>query len=477
MSIPRIMIAAPKSGSGKTLITCSLLWALKKMNMDVCAFKCGPDYIDPMFHREVIGIPSENLDTFFTGESKTRDIFEGFSSDHDIAVIEGVMGLFDGVGGISEIASSYHLAYVTDTPVILLVDAHGMGRSIIPLIEGMLSYDRKKLIKGIILNRISKSFYEVISKALIETLTENEHDVKLLGYFEKRDELSVSGRHLGLKLPAEIEDIKDKLETGADYIKKTVDIKELISIAGSFVDNENYKKSDNYRTDLPDPDNSKAKKKEFTGKDICNFGITLAVARDEAFCFYYDANIRMFKERGVSIKYFSPLHDKKLPRDADGILLGGGYPELYAKELSNNKTMLSSIKNAIKEGVPSLAECGGFMYLHRELEDDNGRTYALANVIDEKVTYTGKPVRFGYVELSDKENRFLSDGYKIKGHEFHYYDSTGNGTDVCAVKPLTGRSWDCCYVGENHWWGFPHLYYPSCPDFVDEFIKMMTKRK
>lgn len=482
MSIPRIMIAAPKSGSGKTLITCSLLGALKKKNIDVVSCKCGPDYIDPMFHRTVIGIPSENLDTYFTGEEKTREIFDSFSNGHDMAVMEGVMGLYDGVGGISEIGSSYHLASVTDTPIVLVVDAHGMGRSIIPLIIGLLSYDKNKLIKGIILNRISKSFYEIIDGIIKNALSENGYDVKLLGYFEKKDELSVSSRHLGLKLPSEIDDIKDKLNKGADYISKTIDIDEIIKIAGG--EDNKVNKTDKYNV----TDNSdKSELSDFSVfKSIPDNNIedlnkkcdlTLAVARDEAFCFYYEANIRMFKERGVKIKYFSPLHDERLPEDIDGLLLGGGYPEIYADELSNNRSMLVSVKKAISEGLPALAECGGFMYLHKELEDDKGKTYSLVGVIDAKVGYTGKLVRFGYVELSDKESRFLSDENKIKGHEFHYYDSTDNGTDVKAVKPITERTWDCCYVSDNHWWGFPHLYYPSCTSFVDEFIKRMDERK
>ncbi len=318
---------------------------------------------------------------------------------------------------------------------------------------------------------------------LIEFIGQDEvfyTDKKIKNLEKENNQLKMTINNINNKvnnIENQIEDIKDKLETGADYISKTVDIKEIISIAGSFVDNENYKKSDNYRTDSPVSDNSNAKKKEFTGKDICIFGITLAVARDEAFCFYYDTNIRMFEKRGVKIKYFSPLHDERLPEDIDGLLLGGGYPELYAKGLSNNKTMLASIKNAISDGLPSLAECGGFMYLHRELEDDKGNTYALTGVIDAKVSYTGKLVRFGYVELSDKESRFLSDDYIIKGHEFHYYDSTDNGTDVRAVKPITDKTWDCCYVSDNHWWGFSHLYYPSCPSFVDAFIKKMAERK
>ena len=468
MNTSRIMIAAPKSGSGKTLITCALLGALKKRQINIASCKCGPDYIDPMFHRTVLGIPSENLDTFFTEEDETRRLFAEFSAPYDMVLMEGVMGLYDGLGGIRKEGSSYHLAEVTDTPIILVVDVHGMGYSMIPVISGLLKYDRKHLIKGIILNRISKNFYETISPIIKEEIS-----IEVLGYFENKEELKIDSRHLGLKLPNEIEDIKALLDKGVDYIEKTVNIDRLIELA----DGEDELKTDrNCGNNLTETEG--AHHKSLTEKDYnINQKLTLAVARDEAFCFYYEANLRMFEEKGVTIKYFSPIHDKELPQDVDGILLGGGYPETYAKELSQNKSMLVSVKKAIAEGLPSLAECGGFMYLHKELKDDMGSNYSMVGVIDEEVYYTGKSVRFGYIELKDKSSKFLSNEYIIKGHEFHYYDSTDNGADVCAVKPTSEKSWDCCYVSDNHWWGFPHLYYPSCPSFVDEFIKRMEERK
>ena len=454
MSIPRIMIAATGSGCGKTLITCSLLGALKKMNIDVAAFKCGPDYIDPMFHRTVLDIPSDNLDTYFTGKEKTKEIFDSFSKGHELAVMEGVMGLYDGAGGVSPEGSSYELASITHTPVILVIDAHGMGRSVVPVIAGMLSYDKEKLIKGVILNRVSKSYFLTLSKLIKEEL-----DIEVLGYFEKKSELSISSRHLGLTLPSEIADIKAKLDKGAEYICETVDIERIKEISECFgVDSD---KKNHPMTD----ENEK--------EENNNDSITLAVAKDEAFCFYYEANLRMFKERGVKIEFFSPLHDKEIPGNCSGILLGGGYPELYAKQLSENKSMLDSIKAAIKKGIPSLAECGGFMYLHRELEDAEKNVFELAGVIDEKVGYVGRPVRFGYIEIRDKNGLFLLKDKRIKGHEFHYYDSTGNGDGAIAVKPVSNKTWDCCYIKDDHFWGFPHLYYPSCPEFVEAFIDKM----
>ena len=473
MNTSRIMIAAPKSGSGKTLITCALLGALKKRQINIASCKCGPDYIDPMFHRTVLGITSENLDTFFTGEDETRRIFAEFSVPYDMVLMEGVMGLYDGLGGVRKEGSSYHLAEVTDTPIILVVDVHGMGYSMIPFISGFLEYDKKHLIKGIILNRISKGFYETICPMIKKELS-----IEVLGYFENKTEFQIDSRHLGLRLPNEIEDIKGILDKSTDYIEDTVDVDRLIELAGRAEETDTKElNSDSDKKNIIKNEFEKSLfENEYKNSDTCK-KLTLAVARDEAFCFYYEANLRMFEERRVTIKFFSPIHDKELPQDIDGILLGGGYPETYAKELSHNKSMLVSVKKAIAEGIPSLAECGGFMYLHKELKDDKGSTYSMVGVIDEEVYYTGKSVRFGYVELKDKDNKFISEDKKIKGHEFHYYDSTDNGADVCALKPVTEKSWDCCYVGENHWWGFPHIYYPSCPFFVDEFIKKMYDSK
>jgi cobyrinic acid a,c-diamide synthase len=448
--IPRVLIGAPKSGSGKTLITCALLGALKKRNIDVMAFKCGPDYIDPMFHRTVQNIPAENLDTFFLGEEKTKELFiDCMMNQSDMAVMEGVMGLFDGLGGVREEGSAYHLAKITRTPVILVVDVHGMGRSMIPLIRGFVEYDRDNLIKGIILNRISGKFFETM-----RTMIEEEISVPVLGYFPNNKELTFESRHLGLKMPEEMKDINRKLETASNQLEQCVDMDKLIEIARDAeclsCDSKIYV---NY------------KRREH---------LTLAVARDEAFCFYYEANLREFEKRGVQIKYFSPLNDSKLPNGISGILLGGGYPELYAKRLSLNEGMRKSIKSKIEQGMPSLAECGGFMYLHKELMTKEGDIFEMAGLIDAKVSYTGRLVRFGYVEIEEKSDIFLHNK-SIKGHEFHYFDSEDNGSDCIATKPVSGQWSECIHESDNHLWGFPHLYYPSNPEIIDKFIDAMDR--
>ena len=471
MNIPRIMIAGTKSGSGKTTITCGIIRALTRgvmstgEGLNVHAFKCGPDYIDPMFHRSALGVPSKNLDLFFTDEETTRGLFlEG--NDGDISVIEGVMGLYDGIGGVSSVASSYHLASVLETPIVLVIDAHGMGRSIIAELRGFLSMDENHLIKGVILNRISASFYGVIAPVI-----EEELDIKVLGYFPKSEGIKIESRHLGLLLPNEIAELDAMLDKAADIICESVDLKALVDMAG---DDEPGGRGQSVISDRwgqgppitfdkmiggPCPHLSSTSSKR------------LAIARDEAFCFYYEDNLRMLEAAGLTLVPFSPIHDEKLPEDIRGLILGGGYPENFLEQLSNNKSMLESIKAAIDRGIPSLAECGGFMYLHEEIKDKDGKSFQMVGVIPGSCEYKDKLVRFGYMTIEEKEGNFLAgiDNRKINGHEFHYYDSTNNGSDCLSVKPSGKRSWESAHVGDNHWWGFAHLYYPSNPEFVWAF--------
>ena len=455
MKINRFMIAAPKSGSGKTMITCALLQLLKDSGKNVSSYKCGPDYIDPMFHQKVLGVPSKNLDTFFTDEKTTVQLFLDKRADGDFAVLEGVMGLYDGLGGIYEQGSSYHLAKVTQTPIILVVDAKGMGKSVLALIAGFLQYDTQHLIKGVLLNRMSKGYYDII-----KPLIEKELSVKVVGYFPEQKDIGFSSRHLGLVMPDELADIKEQLDELAGRLKKTIDLDMLLDIA---VEAEEITKTTN--TEQMQIQNQ-------------NNTVNIAVAMDEAFCFYYEDNLRLLEKCGAKLQYFSPLHDTSLPKDCDALLLGGGYPELYAKELSENLSMRNSIKTAFKTGLPTVAECGGFMYLHTYIhniceEDADAQNYVfgMTGALDSECHFKGKLVRFGYIELAEKHSNFLPPNEKIKAHEFHYYDSTDNGADCIATKPATGRSYDCVISHDNYWLGFPHLYYPSNPHFAESLVR------
>nr|WP_308650288.1 cobyrinate a,c-diamide synthase [uncultured Agathobacter sp.] len=507
MKINRFMIAAPKSGSGKTMITCALLQLLKDSRKNVSSYKCGPDYIDPMFHKKVLGVPSKNLDTFFTDEKTTVQLFLDKRADGDFAVLEGVMGLYDGLGGIYEQGSSYHLAKVTQTPIILVVDAKGMGKSVLALIAGFLQYDTHHLIKGVLLNRMSKGYYDII-----KPLIEKELSVKVVGYFPEQKDIGLSSRHLGLVMPDELSDIKKQLNETADRLKKTIDMELFMDIAAEADEIGDSGSADIYNE--KSIDNCAQNKFTKIIKSDCetqyqttnteqmqiqnqNNTVNIAVAMDEAFCFYYEDNLRLLEKCGAKLQYFSPLHDTKLPDNCDALLLGGGYPELYAKELSENVSMRESIKKAFRAGLPTVAECGGFMYLHKYIHDicddtdeqnkadvqNNADTQyntdtqndvsvsQLVGALDSECHFKGKLVRFGYIELAEKHNNFLPPNEKIKAHEFHYYDSTDNGADCIATKPATGRSYDCVISHDNYWLGFPHLYYPSNPHFAESLVR------
>lgn len=462
MNIPRILIGAVGSGSGKTLLTCGLLTIFAEEKRKVNAFKCGPDYIDPMFHKRVLGIPSKNLDTFFTGEGLTRKLFLEAAAGAELAVMEGVMGLYDGLGGIQKEGSSYHLAEVTKTPVILVVNAHGMGRSVLPLIQGFLDFDTCGLIRGVILNRTSRQFCEVI-RPEIEAVC----GIPVLGCLPKQPDIRMESRHLGLIMPEEIADIKKQMAAVAAVLRETLEIEKILEIAESAeaLEEPEIAETANVHGD------GKKRIAEVEGVETVKIG----VARDEAFCFYYEDNLALLKKAGAELVYFSPLHDEKLPAGLCGLLLGGGYPELYAKQLGDNTKLREEIAERIAEGMPTIAECGGFLYLHETLEDMEQKEYPMVGVIPGKGFYTGKLVRFGYVELTEKKADFLPPGERILGHEFHYFDSTSNGADVTAKKPVTGHSWDCVHESDTAFMGFPHLYYYSNPEYVYRFIEKAVR--
>lgn len=446
MNIKRVMIAAPKSGSGKTGITCALLKSLKNKGIKTVSFKCGPDYIDPMYHKNALGVPSYNLDTFFTGEKRTRSLFARNASGFDFAVFEGVMGLFDGAGGVRADGSSYDLARVTKTPIILVIDAKGMGRSIIPEILGFKSYDKENLIKGVILNRTSEGMFNIL-----KPLIEEECDIFALGFIPDMKDRAFSSRHLGLVTPDDTGNLDEVLEELTGYFEKNVSFEELEEIAGSAEDIEAEALPETAKDDSKQP--------------------VIAVAKDEAFCFIYEDNLTELKNAGAKIVFFSPIHDACIPEGVAGLILPGGYPELHLKELSENTSMLESIRKAYEAKMPIFAECGGFMYLQKSIEDKDGVVYITTELFDGELKFKGKPVRFGYVTLKEKSPNFLDEGEEIKGHEFHYYDCDDNGSDVICTKPFTGRTYEAVKDFDNVWAGFPHLYFPSNPSFAQKFVE------
>lgn len=452
MKMPRILFAAGASGSGKTMITCGFLQALVNRGLRPASFKCGPDYIDPMFHSRVIGTKSRNLDTFFTSGEITRYLLSVNGKDCDLAVMEGVMGYYDGVGGNTSKASAYDLADTTDTPVILIVNSKGMSVSLAAYIKGFLEFQKNSHIKGVIFNQMSPMLYPRMKALVEESLS-----VQVLGYVPKVEDCTIESRHLGLVLPEEIDDLKGRLLHLSEILEKTLDIDGILALAeaaGELSGSEDcLKENEAYRYCSPKP-------------------LRIGVAKDEAFCFFYEDNFRLLKSMGAELVWFSPVHDKALPKNLDGLLLYGGYPELYAADLEENSSMRREVKEAIAGGMPCLAECGGFLYLHQELEDMEGAPHEMAGVIEGKAYRTGKLGRFGYISLKQQKEVLGEENLgEIPAHEFHYFDSPHCGDSFYAEKPGGKRGWHCIQGEKNLMTGFPHLYYYGNPEVPKAFLK------
>ena len=501
---PRVMLAASASCSGKTLITCVLLQALKNRGLVPDAFKCGPDYIDPMFHRTVTGKDSRNLDSFFSDRHEIRRIIS--SGDGDCAVLEGVMGIYDGADMESFRGSCYEVALESETPVILIVDAARKGRTLLAEIKGILSEDQEGCIKGLILNQISASFYASLKGVLEKELKQAGFRTAVLGYLPVLSGLNLNSRHLGLVLPGEIGDLPVQMEKAAKVMEQSVDVNTILKVmnlagvpeiggaADDITDHAVTDTADHAVTDAADhvvTDITDHAVTDITDHAVTDTAVhagagstehfseedplTLGVAYDSAFCFYYRENLDLFAKKGVKVLFFSPLRDQSIPEHVSGLLFGGGYPELHLKELSENKSMLDSVREAIGRGIPSLAECGGFMYLHDTITDAAGETYRLAGAVKGACRYTGHLVRFGYLELlsSRMQDEYYQSFVGMRGHEFHYYESTACGDSYVAGKPFKDRKWSCMVTEKNGFWGFPHFYYGSNPEAVDRFIQKM----
>ena len=463
MKIPRMMIAAAASGSGKTVVTCALLAVLKSRGLHLQACKCGPDYIDPLFDREVLEIPSENLDLFFTEPEQLRHLFMQIVSDNpylpgggaDLVLTEGVMGYYDGMSMGSDRASSYEVSKVLEIPVILVIPCKGAALSIVPQILGMLEFRKDAPVGGIILNHVSGMLYPKLKHTIETELKKKRYSLPVIGYVPDEDIFHIESRHLGLVLPEEIAELKKRLKQAGERAAETIDLDALLEIAQS----------------APELKQDKDEKRE-TPDQKTDQKVRIGVARDAAFCFYYEDNLRILRELGCDLVSFSPLYDQGLPEGVDGLLLGGGYPELYVKELSENIRMKQEIRQKIETGCPCIAECGGFLYLQNTLEGTDGKSYSMTGVLPGTGYRTERLGRFGYITLTaEAENPFLKAGESIRGHEFHYWDCTENGNNCLAVKPSGNNKWNCVCVKKNLFAGFPHLSFRSNPAYAERFVQ------
>lgn len=457
-NMARIMLAAPASGSGKTMLTCGMLAALRKRQLHIAAMKCGPDYIDPMFHRRVLGVSAGNLDSYFMSETDLRVCLARKAMDNDLTIIEGVMGYYDGLGGTSDRASAYEIARLTGTKVILIVDCKGASVTLAATIKGIVDFRADSNIAGVILNRISEGYY-----AKIKAVIEQECKVPVVGYVPVMRDMEIPSRHLGLHAPEEIDAFSRWAGRLAEQFEKTIELDRVIALANEAAP-----------LDIPE--------KEFCACDLPKMDEQMqpvvAVARDEAFSFYYDENIALLEQLGAKLQYFSPLYDKELPCNVDGLILGGGYPELYAKQLSENFGMRESIRRHCANGLPCIAECGGFLYLQKSLENEDGVAYPMCGVLDGEGFKTEKLQRFGYMEARLSTPGLMGNAVTLRGHEFHYWDCTDNGEAAIACKPTTpDKTYKCIVHTATMFAGFPHFNYYSNVDALSSFVSACADYK
>ena len=431
----QFLLAAPRSGSGKTTMTCALLMALKRRGCAPCAFKSGPDYIDPMFHRAVLGVESRSLDLFFSAPETVHTLYAKGAAGHGAAVCEGAMGFYDGLGGVSDRASAWHLADTLGLPVLLVVEPKGQSLTLAAELKGLNSFRTPSHIAGILLNNCTARMH-----ALLAPMLEKETGLPVLGFLPKLPEAVIGSRHLGLYTAAEVENLQQKLALLADAAEEHIDWPRLLALC------------EKEPPALPvQPETPPAR-------------VRIAVAQDEAFCFTYAETLEAFRDAGAEVVFFSPLRDTALPENIGGLYLPGGYPELHARELSENTSLLREIKKKIESGLPTAAECGGFLYLGQSLTDAEGQSWPMVGVLPGEAKDAGRLVRFGYAALSaDSDSLLFRAGESFPIHEFHHWDSTANGTALAAKKPVGGAAWRCGFVNEHFYAGFPHLYWAGTP--------------
>lgn len=452
------MITAASSGSGKTMITCGLLELFKRKGLNPLACKCGPDYIDGLFHKQVLELEGMNLDSYFEAPEELRDKYSRLSKGH-LPVVEGVMGYFDGLGGSTTRASSWDVAHILDLPAVLVVDAKGASVSLAAVIKGFLEFERPmgSQIKAVIFNRMSPMLYPRIRE-----LVERETGIRAAGFVPELDFLKVGSRHLGLVLPEEIAGLREQMNRLGKCLEETIDWEFLAELG-----------AEKEERDALEEENTEA-------SCTAAFSFRLGIAMDEAFCFYYQDNLRLLERLGGELVYFSPIHDRSLPKQLDGLILGGGYPELYCEALSLNESMREAVKKAAEGGLPVLGECGGYLYLLEELEAEDGRIWPMTGVLKGKGYKKGKNSRFGYIGVeAEKDSLYLKPGEQIRGHEFHYWDCEVLEEEwgMRAKKPVGNRSWPCMRIKNQVMAGFPHLFYPSCPAFAARFAKACVRYK
>lgn len=440
------LISAPSSNSGKTTLTLGLLRALRDRGLGVQAFKCGPDYIDTIHHTKAAGRPGLNLDTFMAPDAHTRNVYAHYASRADVSVAEGVMGLFDGADKMK--GSSAEIAALLDIPVVLVMNAQSMAYSAAPLIYGLKNFYPGIRVVGAIFNFVNtESHYRFLQDACADA------GVEALGYLPKNEALSIPSRHLGLHISAET-DYEQIIQRLAEMIPRTVNLDRLLEITAVH--------------DAPGNGAPLSKNQHLDQTESKPQKLRITVARDEAFSFLYHQNIECLRAFG-DVRWFSPLHDNVLP-ETDLLYVPGGYPELFAGQLSENQPMIESIRRYCEGGGLAYAECGGLMYLGRELTDSKGHVLPMAGVLDLATTMQSSKMTLGYRVMH-------WDGLEIKGHEFHYSTlkepfvqaPLAQMTNARGI-PVDTQLFRVC----NTFATYTHFYWADKPEFIQHLINKTT---
>lgn len=451
LKLPRLVIAATQSSSGKTTVVTGILRALKNMKVAVQPYKVGPDYIDPTYHGMAAGRCGHNLDSWLVTGEKMTELFAYEAKGADLAVVEGVMGLYD--GGKNGISSTAEIAKALKAPVVLVINCRSMGDSAAAVALGFKHYDPEVNLAGVILNCLgSKTHYEMIAKAMAKL------QIRVLGAVYRNDELKMPERHLGLT-PAQEKNVEATVDKMAEAMADQIDIKALLEIAES----------------------APALQVEELDLKEAQPRVKIAVARDKAFSFYYPASLQVLRSCGAELVFFSPLEDKELPPGVQGVILGGGFPELFAETLAGNTGMLNSLRAAAAAGMPFYGECGGFMYMMRGIRDFEGRLHPMLNIIPYEAGMHKKLQTVGYVEAKLMEDSFLgSKGTVFHGHEFHFSNQEEGQTENFAfefTKMRNNAKYMAGYHKNNVLGSYLHMHFLGNPRAAENFVKACEEFK
>ena len=453
--VPRcLLIGGSHSGVGKTTISLGLMAAFKKRGLKVQGFKVGPDFIDPGHHSRLLGSPSRNLDGWMLSKEYNLATFSQSMGGKDLAIVEGVMGLFDGYDGLSEAGSSAQMAKWLNCPVILVVDASSMARSMAALVHGFQTFDPELRLEGVIANRVGSQTH---ARFLAEAM-ESIPNIAFLGGLPRTKEITIPERHLGLITSDEDPYPTELFDKLASLMEEHLALDKLYALPPCRVNSKN----------MPLPKASHS-------------GLRLGVARDKAFCFYYQDNLELLAHFGADLCFFSPVRDPQLPPDLSGLYLGGGYPELFARELGENHRLKIEILAAAQKGMPIFAECGGFMYLTRSIEVEH-RDYPMVGLYPFRTRMLSRRKALGYREVVLKKDSLLGPkGLRARGHEFHYSElikGTVENADLYQVGNRKGvEVGPDGFMAYNTLGGYIHFHFGSNPEMAANFVESCREYK